>query len=79
MQAYIFATQMFSVVSICTAKDCSYSTITLNVRVKPSDILEQLNDYSGMNIVYMNSIYARVLYILSRGTGRHFAELNGGS
>ena len=51
----------------------------LNVRVKPSDILEQLNDYSGMNIVYMNSIYARVLYILSRGTGRHFAELNGGS
>ena len=51
----------------------------LNVRVKPSDILEQLNDYSGMNIVYMNRIYARVLYILSRGTGRHFAELNGGS
>ena len=57
MQTYICATQMFSVVSICTAKDCSYSTITLNVRVKPSDILEQLNDYSGWEyslwIVYM--------------------------
>ena len=54
------------------------STITLNVRVKPSDILEQSNEYSGWEYCLW-IVYMRGFCIFFQEARRHFAELNGGS
>ena len=48
------------------------------VRVKSSDILEQLNDYSGWEYCLW-IVYMRVFCIFFQEARRHFAELNGGS